>query len=246
MSVPLASQSLRAGKQAVTVRGQQQDLYCYPGASTPPKGKVLFLTGDGGWRGFAVDVTKTISSWGYDACGMDTNRYLKSFTPGKATLKETDVMGDLRTIAAWMKGNTAGKVIYIGWSEGANLGVLAGAPLENKEVFQGMIVIGLCESGILGWRWQDNITWITKREPDEPRYQTGPYLPKIAPLPFFMIHATGDEYTAVDRARKMFEAVKEPKLLNVIEARNHHFDGGRDEFFRVLKAGCEWVSANPR
>ncbi|MCE5307903.1 MAG: alpha/beta hydrolase [Acidobacteriales bacterium] len=209
--------------------------------SAPLYGRVLFLPGDGGWRGFAVDIAEKVASWGYVVCGMDTRKYLENFTQGNAVLKEEDVVADLHAAAAWMRDSAPDKTIYVGWSEGANLGVLATSHTESTKAFRGFVAIGLGESGILRWRWQDYTTWVTKKRPDEPRYQTAPHIPRIAPLPFFMIHASQDEYTSVERAKELFASAGEPKQLRFVQARDHRFAGGRDEFFRVLQEALEWI-----
>ncbi len=88
---PAPAQPLNAGKNAVTVRGQREDVYFHPAAGGS-KGTILFAPGDGGWRGLAITMAETMAGWGYDVYGLDTKRYLESFTSGSATLAETDVM----------------------------------------------------------------------------------------------------------------------------------------------------------
>jgi dienelactone hydrolase len=241
-----SAQAPQPAKENIAIRGQRQDLYCYLNRTPTARAKILFLPGDGGWRGFAIDIAETVASWGYSLCGMDTKRYLESFTSGRAALKETDVAADLRTVAAWVGGQARERVIYLGWSEGANLGVLATASAENRQAFKGLAVLGLSERGVLGWRWADNVTYLTKKEPDEPHYQTVTYLPKIAPLPFLMIHSSHDEYTPVERARKLFESAGEPKRFRLVDAQNHRFDGAQGDFFRGLREGLEWVNQTAR
>jgi len=238
----LTAQAAGPVRQTVTVRGQRQDLYCYRGTPSASRSTVLFLTGDGGWRGFAIDIAEAVASWGYDVCAMDTKRYLEAFTVGDRRLRESEVAGDLRSAAAQVAGRPGQTVIYLGWSEGADLGVLAASAVEAKSVFKGLVVLGLSESGVLGWRWQDNVTYVTRREPDEPHFATAPYLARIAPLPFVMLHSTHDEYTSLETARKLFQLAGEPKRFRPVEAQNHRFDGNHPDFFRGLREGLEWVN----
>jgi fermentation-respiration switch protein FrsA (DUF1100 family) len=204
------------------------------------------MPGDGGWRGFAVTVAEQLSSSGFDVYGFDTKRYLESFTSAKSALRETEVMADMRFLAESIRKRPEDKVILIGWSEGAGLGVLAGAAAENKQVFRGIVTIGLPDYVVLGWRLLDNVTYVTKRKPDEPTVSTWVYLPKIAPLPLLMIHSSGDEYADVSLARKLFGAAREPKRFSLVEAQNHKFDGNRDEFFRNLREGLGWMIGTAR
>jgi fermentation-respiration switch protein FrsA (DUF1100 family) len=246
LAVSLEARAAGVSKLSVSVRGQPQDIYVYPSTAGQSAGRVIFAPGDGGWRGLAVTVAETVASWGYDVYGLDTKRYLESFTTSKAALRETDVMADMRAIAEAVRKGPEDRVIFAGWSEGAGLSVLAGVPEENKKVFRGVVVIGLTETAVLGWRWIDNATYVTKKNADEPRFSTSLYLPKIAPLPFFMIHSSGDEYTDVPRAKRLFDAAREPRRFWLVVAQNHRFDGNRDDFFRALREGLGWMSRTAR
>jgi dienelactone hydrolase len=244
-----ASLNVRAAvesKLPLSIRGQPQDIYVYPSTAGASVGRVIFAPGDGGWRGMAVAIAETMASWGYDVYGLDTKHYLESFTKGKTALRETDAMADMRTVAEAVRKSPEDRVIFAGWSEGAGLSVLAGVPEENKKVFRGVVVIGLTETAVLGWRWVDNITYVTKKNADEPRFATGLYLPKIAPLPFFMIHSSGDEFTDVALAKRLFGAAREPRRFWLVEAKDHRFDGNRDDFFRALREGLGWMSRTER
>ena len=229
------------------IRGQSQEVYFYASTMKPPAGRILFAPGDGGWRGLAVTIAETMAtSWGYEVYGLDTKRYLESFTTTKGALRPEEVMADMRTLAEKLRRSSGDGFIFAGWSEGAGLAVLAGAPEENKKTFRGIVAIGLTDSTVLGWRWTDNVTYVTKRAPDEPRFSTSLYLPKIAPLPFLQIHSSGDEYTNVPRAKQLFDAAREPRRFRLVEAQNHRFEGNRDDFFRALREGLGWMSRTTR
>jgi fermentation-respiration switch protein FrsA (DUF1100 family) len=239
----MASPSQRStGKNAVSIRGQVQDIYYYPAkASGGYHIPVLFVPGDGGWRGFAVEIAQTMSQWGYDVYGLDTKRYLESFT-GKTALKESDVMSDFGRIAAWIHDRHTGRIVLAGWSEGAGLCLLGASPSENKELFSGVITLGLPEQNTLGWRLADYLTWITKRSPNEPVFRSMDYMSTIAPLRLWMLQSTRDEYVPIEVSRSLFTAAQEPKKFFVIEATNHRFDGNRSELFQLLKEGLQWLT----
>ena len=241
--ISLFGQAPTEGKNTFTIRDQRQDIFFYP----VPEGtkslnqKILFAPGDGGWRGLTIEIAQTVSSYGYDVFGIDTKRYLESFT-GKTALKETDVMSDFLTIANWLSPKPNERVILFGWSEGAGLCLLASIPKENKSKFNGLVTMGLPDSAVLGWRWSDLTSYITKKDAKEPEFPTIGYMPKIAPLPFFMIQSTHDEYVTIDTANKLFLSAQQPKKLSLIEAQNHRFDGNKDEFYRKLREGLKWIS----
>lgn len=235
------------GRSAFTLRGRRQDVYFIPSAANrkSPPGKVLFFPGDGGWRGAAIDFGRAMASWGYDVYGVDTKRYLESFTDGEVTLKEAEVTADLGAFAARIRQNGRNAVHLVGWSEGAGLGLLGVAGKESAASFTGLIALGLPCQSVLGWRAADNITWVTKKMPNEPSFRSRDYVAKVT-TPLLLIHSSGDEYTPVEEARKMFAAAGEPRRFVLVGARNHRFDGGRDELFRALRDGLEWLERGGR
>lgn len=234
---------LQPGKNSVPIRGVSQDVYYYPGgagASTRPC--VLFAPGDGGWRGFALTVAFEVASWGYDFYGIDTKEYLSRFT-GWATLRESDVMTDFRAVADRIRGNRS--IILIGWSEGAGLMTLAAAS-PSKDPYAGLITMGLGDLNVLGWRFADNLTYITRRQPNEPTFSALAYMPKVAPVPLVMLHSANDEYVGQPEASRLFNAAAEPKRFNLIQGQNHRFDGAQSLFFQRLREALEWTTAVAR
>lgn len=238
LGATLCGQTMGPGRNSLVVRGQEQDVYYYPADSgvARPRGKILFAPGDGGWRGFAITVAQTLSSWGYDVYGIDTKRYLTSFTCGSA-LKERDVPSDVRQIA---DATGPGPVTLLGWSEGAGLMALAAASPE-KSKFTGLITMGLGDSNVLGWKFADNITYLTGRQPNEPTFSTLAHVGRISPLPVAMISSTNDEYVSPEEASRLFQTAQQPKRYIIVNARNHRFDGNREGFFRELRGALQWI-----
>lgn len=229
------------GKNFVSIRGRQQSVYYYPATGQKLNRKVLFAPGDGGWRGWAVAVAQTISSWGYDVYGLDTKTYLEGLT-AKSVCKEPEVMADFRDLAKWMTNGSDEHVTLVGWSEGAGLAVLAAADPNNKKIFGGLVTFGLIDVNVLGWSWRDTITYVTRSKPSEPSFHSSKYLPLIAPLRLQMIQSSQDEYTTLDNAQKLAAAAKEPKRFIVIKANDHKFNGNTEEFFRALREGLQWIN----
>jgi hypothetical protein len=103
------------GKNALVIRGQQQDVYFYPaggGAKGAPK--VLFLCGNGGWESSTTDIAAEMTKAGYDVYGFDTKHYLESFTTDAGALKEADVQRDLAEVARWMRTRWGERVTLVG------------------------------------------------------------------------------------------------------------------------------------
>ncbi len=235
--------ALRHGKNLIPIRGASAEVYYFPGSSgSMERPCVLFAPGDGGWRGFAVTLAEQVAGWGYDVYGLDTKAYLESFT-GKTTLRETDVMADIRKLSDAVRGKR--QVILIGWSEGAGLMTLAGAdPVKNA--YAGLITMGLGDRNVLGWRLVDNLTYITKKHPNEPSFSALSYMPKITPLPLVMLQSSRDEYVGYEEAKRLHNAAGQPKRFFMVEAQNHRFEGAQNEFFRRLKEAVDWMTAGPK
>lgn len=227
----------------VPVRGR---LFVLPhvAATGSQRAPVLFLPGDGGWHGFALTIASEMAASGYDVYGLDTRDYLEAFT-GTPVLSVAQVAEDLATMTAAIRQRSRSNVILVGWSEGAAL-VVAAAAL-NPTAFCGVVAFGLPEQAALGWRLRDSLASLAGREPDEPQFQVAPLLARLQAIPITMIQATHDPFTAMDRARALFDRISAPKRLRFVEARNHRFDGGTNEFFAALEDGLAWVQAgDPR
>jgi alpha-beta hydrolase superfamily lysophospholipase len=231
------------GQNLVTIRGKAQEVYFYPagsGAAHDQPPKVLFVPGDFGLHGHAVSIAQTMAGWGYDVYALDTRQYLTSLR-GSPDSRIQDVISDFRAIGSWITGGNKQPILLVGWSEGAGLSLLAASSPDNKQIFRGSALFGLTESNLLGWRWSDVFSYVTKKDPDEPKFQTSDYMAGHAPLPLVLLQSSGDEYVSVDAARRLFALAREPKRFVLIQARDHRFDGNTEEFYARLRESLEWI-----
>jgi pimeloyl-ACP methyl ester carboxylesterase len=239
-SIVALAQGVKSGKNRLTVRGQDQDVYFLP-ANGASRAKVLFAPGDGGWRGFAIDIAKQMQAAGYDVYGLDTRRYLESFTDSGG-LKPADIATDYRAIANWIRSGSKDAVLLVGWSEGAGLGLAAAADKQNKNIFAGLVAVGMTEQNILAWRWSDTWAEIAKKIPNEPTFPSSVFVGQVSPLPLFVIGSSKDEYTSPDATRGLVAGAREPKKFVMIEAKDHKYGGNTDTFFRTLKDALIWIA----
>ncbi len=239
-SSTLLGQGPEPGKNIVTLRGQQQDMYCYRARPSRSLGKVLFVPGDGGWRGFAITIAENLSSSGYEVYGLNTRRYLKSFS-GTKVLATSEIARDLAQLAEWARQGSTDRILLLGWSEGAGLGLAAASDPAHENVFQGFVAVGMTEYNILALRWSDFMAQATKRLPNEPTFKSIDFIGKISPLPLAMISSTHDEYVSAETTRNLFAAARDPKRLVLIDAEDHKFGGKTDEFFRTLNESLLWI-----
>jgi fermentation-respiration switch protein FrsA (DUF1100 family) len=236
-AIPALGGQWQPGRNLAPLRGQEQHIYFVP-AKGQSLGRLMVLPGDGGWRGFAVELGRWLSGQGYDVFGVDTNRYLTSFT-GARTLTENEMMRDMVELGR-LCGNGQ-PLLLVGWSQGAGMAVLAGASSNVRQIFSGIVAIGLPPTAVLGWRTIDDLTWITKKDPDEPEFAVRPWLKKAGGLPLLLVQSKRDEYTTVSEAEGLFDSALEPKKLLWVEAADHKFSDNRPAFFERLRQGLEWV-----
>jgi len=231
--------SLAPGRNEVPLRGQRITVSLDPGKGGHRP--VLFFPGDGGIRGFAIDIAQKIASWGYDVYSIDTKDYLESFS-GKGPLTEAEVMRDFGQFAALIPRPPGERIALVGWSEGAGLCLLGAASADNKQLFRGLITLGLPEDNILAWHWIDTLNWFTKKTPNEPLFHSAHFMSEVAPMPLWMLQSTRDEYVPLSASKALFSAAQEPKRYFAVNAGNHRFGGNEAELFRLIQEGLEWMN----
>ncbi len=202
---------------------------------------VIFLPGDGGWRGVAISMAKTIASWGYDVYGFDTKRYLEAFSEDGAKLSQDQMAIDMQALSEYVSSAAKKPVLLVGWSQGAGMAVLAASHNPSTPLIRGVLTLGLPRSAVLGWDWKATMAAVARREPDQPAFSVKPLLANRG-TPICMIYGSEDEYTNPENARDLFKAASEPKRLHQVTGANHRFDGHQDELYRLLKEGLEWIA----
>lgn len=228
---------------SLSLRGKTQVLARLQPGKSAPGAAVLFLPGDGGWRGAAISMGKTIASWGYPVYGFDTKKYLEDFSRDGAKLSRDQLAGDMKHLAELVGDISKKPVILVGWSQGAGMAVAAVSGSQTRGQIHGVLTLGLPEWAVLGWDWKATLAILARREPDQPTFRVKPLLGSIAPAPIWMIHGSEDEYTTSEAGRALFLAASEPRRLVEIAGANHGFDGHKDELYRCLKEGLAWIAS---
>jgi len=235
MTTPAANTNL-----AMQIRNKPQSIALFPGVGTH-KGTVLFLPGDGGWRGVAVTIAERVANFGYTVYGFDTKIYLESFSASRAALTTDQMREDMLALLEWVHSKAGEKVTVLGWSQGGGMAVLAVAA-ASPDLVRGVVTLGLPETAVLGWNWKDTIASAAHIEPDEPHFAVEPFLKKLSGTPLWMIHGTADEYTSRTIAYRMFQSAQQPKRLVTVPGANHRFDLRRVELFQALEEGFLWMT----
>jgi len=235
----------KAGENEPTIRAHRQKIDFYPAPGPGQHLRILFAPGDGGCRGFAITIAKELAKAGYDALCLDTRHYLESYTGGQV-LTTTEIASDFGDIARWTQQGRRDRILLVGWSEGAGLGLAAIAARSNQEIFDGMVAIGTPEVNILAWRWTDIGASMRHKPAHEPTFRSADFMDKVSPLPLFLIASTSDEYISTEATRALFSAAREPKRLTIINARDHKYSGNTDRFFSTLHEALNWIEQQRR
>jgi pimeloyl-ACP methyl ester carboxylesterase len=241
----VCAENPKPGKNQVTIRERRQKVYLYPAEGAGLHRKVLFAPGDGGCRGFAIAITEELAKAGYDAYCFDTRRYLESFT-GPVVLSTAEIASDFNQMARWIQQGAQERVLLVGWSEGAGLGLVTTTDAANQAVFEGLVAIGTPEYSILAWHWTDIGAEITKKLPHEPTFKSADFMAKVSPLPLLVIASTSNEYVTPEATRALFAAARQPKRLVMIDARDHKYSGNTAGLFRALREGLSWIEQQRR
>jgi alpha-beta hydrolase superfamily lysophospholipase len=189
-------------------------------------------------------MAKTIATWGYEVYGFDTKRYLEMCARGQPKVSGDFLAKDMRGMSEQVANLAKKPVVLVGWSQGAGMAVAAASGRKEGNTIKGVLTLGLPESAVLGWDWKATVAVLARRTPDQPAIAMKPLLRNVAPTPLWIIRGSQDEYTTELKARELFQAAGEPKRLREIAGANHRFDGHREELYRSIKEGLQWIASN--
>jgi hypothetical protein len=127
-------------------------------------------------------------------------------------------------------------------SEGAGLSVMAATDREAKTTIGGILALGLPDVNELGWRWRDNIIYLTHGVPHEPTFRTSALLDRISPVPLAVVQSTQDEFVSLPDVQRLVADAHEPKKLWVVHASDHRFSDNLAEFDRRLLEALGWIA----
>lgn len=232
-------------KLEASLRGQSLTLALYR-PSGQPRGTLVIGSGDVGWVGLAVTVAEDFSAAGYAVIGINVRQYLSAFTSGKSHVQPADVPADYRVLVDAARAHFAlpRPLVVAGVSEGAALAVLAAADARGRDWIDGVITMGLPATAELAWRWTDVGAWITKHDANEPSFSAFDYVPRVGPLPLYMIQSRKDEYVPPSDYQRFADIANQPKKFVLIDASNHRFTDKRDELRQAIADGLIWVKEN--
>jgi hypothetical protein len=198
---------------------------------SPSRPLVLHLTGDSGRHGLDLRLFTAVTRWGYPVAVLASPDWIDTLPDGVAT--RASLARDLDAVARAAARATGvaedERVVLLGLSRGAGLGVEAATEAPLRERLLGIVALGLC--------------------PREERVRGSegvgrPYrdLALLAGLPLEVIQSTHDGYMGAAAARGAFGPDTELHALHPIPASSHTFVGGRDALFEQLRASLARVA----
>jgi fermentation-respiration switch protein FrsA (DUF1100 family) len=206
---------------------------------------VLYVTGDGGWRGADPLVFRALVQWGYPAAGMEAHDYLDHLgdlepraTPRRVAADYAHLYRQARR--ALGLASNAGAVL-VGFSRGAGLAVLAAGEGALRPRLLGVVAMALTDE-------EDELALDPPGEGGPARaVPINPYrlLPAVGPLPVAVIQSTRDHYVPAAEARSLFGSDSSSRRLVVIDSGGHTFGGARDQLLQALRNSLRWIAGPP-
>jgi len=228
--------------EKLVLRGQEQTLHVY---GSPGPRVAIVTSGDGGWLGLGPDVAEHLAATGFYVVGVDAKAYLSSFTHGERTLTVAEVPRDYAALVDYAARGSQARPLLFGVSEGAGLSVLAAGDKALQPKLGGVVAMGLPDQNELGWRFRDQLIYLTKKTPNEPLFSVRQVVGEVAPVPLAIFQATHDEFVPAEETKAIVAAAREPRRLWTIEAGNHRFADARPELWRRLEEALAWISQEP-
>jgi dienelactone hydrolase len=212
-----------------------------PGSGTAPL--VVYVTGDGGWRGADPLVFRALVQWGYPAAGMEARDYLdhlgdleRRATPRRVA---ADYVHLIRHARRELGLGARTGTILVGFSRGAGLAVLAAGHAALRPRLLGVVAMALTDE-------EDELALdgpVDSGAEASRHAAISPYhlLPAVGGLPVVVIQSTRDPYVTAAAARPLFGPDTSSRRLVVIDSDGHTFGGARDHLLDSLRSSLQWI-----
>jgi dienelactone hydrolase len=233
-----------------TIRFHHRDVPLHlarrPGGGVGGAPLVVYVTGDGGWRGADPLVFRALVQWGYPVAGMEARDYLdhlgdleRRATPRRLGVDYAHLLRYARRELGL--GVLTGSVL-VGFSRGAGLAVLAAGQAALRPRLLGVVAVALTNE-------EDELAMdaATDSDPEARSSQPvpiNPYrlLPAAGTLPVVVIQSTRDSYVTAAAARPLFGPDTSSRRLVVIDSDGHTFGGARDQLLDSIRSSLQWIA----
>lgn len=247
--LPKPAEPFETSRAVTRVQGQWLSLrLSQPSHSAPRKPLVLFITGDGGWRGKDLDAFNHLLGWGYPVVGVSAPEYLRHADRGQ--IPPQALADDLATIIAngdeHLHLPSTIPVLLVGVSRGADLVVVAAARRSLQATVRGVLAVALTK--------EEEYVRRSRRPTPAPADATAsdtdsedvpvarPYvaLRRVA-APVCVIQSTNDQYVRAADARQLFGPDTDARQFHAIESRNHSFSDARAQLYDSMRTALQWI-----
>ncbi len=136
--------------------------------------------------------------------------------------------------------------LLTGWSRGAAFAVLVASEPGEQQAIAGVVAIGLSEGEDLQINGAEDETDDGSAGVEARTWPFEPYQ-QIARLkePCAVIQSSHDNYLPAARARSLFGPDSASRRFYTIDAKNHRFSGGKDQFDLALLEAIDWIASPP-
>lgn len=133
-------------------------------------------------------------------------------------------------------------MILIGVSRGAGLSVVAAGQRTVQRELSGVIAIALTKE-------EEYVRWFrrtpgarVRTDPEEPSMvEVYQYLPRLGPLPLYVIQSTHDSYLPADKARALFGPDTSRHRFQSIASTDHNFSDAREAMYAAARNALSFV-----
>jgi predicted alpha/beta hydrolase family esterase len=204
---------------------------------------LVYATGDGGWRGYDLDMYRHLVSWGYPVAGFSAPEYIKYLRGEDETTTPVRLATDYKLIVELAKRELRlppdTPVILVGVSRGAGLSVVAAGQRLLQSELAGVLAVALT-------REEEHVRFRRMHHPPSSSsasldLQTYEYLPNLDIVPLDVIQSTNDSYLPAAEARELFGRDTDHRRLIAIESRNHSFTDAREELYAAMEQSLQWL-----
>jgi pimeloyl-ACP methyl ester carboxylesterase len=222
-----------------------------PAAASPQMPLVLFITGDGGWRGKDLDAFNHLIGWGYPVVGVSAPEYLRHLDG--VQIPPQVLADDIATIIAvgdqGLHLPASIPVLLVGVSRGADLVVVAAARRSLRTSVRGVLAVALTKEEEYVRRFRRRITApadTSSNDNDNDSEDVPVARPYVAlrrvAAPVCVIQSTNDQYVRAADARQLFGPDTDARQFHAIESRDHSFSDARDQLYDSMRTSLQWIN----
>jgi hypothetical protein len=219
-----------------------------PPVTSPRRPLVVFVTGDGGWRGKDLDAFNHLIEWGYPVVAFSAPDYLNHLARAADSVHPAVLANDFAGVIDTARTNfglpPAGPVVLTGVSRGADLVVVAAAQRALSAPVTGVLAVALTKEEEYVRHHRHGRRHGRAAPDDSDWVMAEPYalLPDVQ-APVCVIQSAHDEYVPASEARSLFGPDTPTRRLYAIASRNHSFSDARDDLYEAMRTSLAWLAA---